>query len=278
MKKIIAAFDGLNYSESTRDYALHYAKQINAHLVGVFMEDVTRHSYSVSEVTHYEGSFDEHVKRLDKKDKDHQNLSISLFEAQCRDAGISFNIHRDRNVALQELLHESIYADLMIIDRKETMSRHKEMPPTRFIRDLLSDIQCPVLIVPSSFKPVEKTGILYDGEPSSVFAVKMFNYLMNEDAEKSIEIIAAVKDGDTQLPDKFLIKEFVKQHHPAAEFVILKGEPESGIVNYLLQQKEEMMLVLGAYRRSRMSRVFRPSMADVLMSHLNYPLFIAHNK
>ena len=36
MKKIIAAFDGLKFSKSTRDYAIQIAKENNAHLVGVF--------------------------------------------------------------------------------------------------------------------------------------------------------------------------------------------------------------------------------------------------
>lgn len=41
MKKIIAAFDGLKYSESTRDYAIYLTKQTNTHLIGIFMDDPT---------------------------------------------------------------------------------------------------------------------------------------------------------------------------------------------------------------------------------------------
>ena len=33
MKKVIAAFDGLKYSGSTRVYAIYLAKQTNTHLV-----------------------------------------------------------------------------------------------------------------------------------------------------------------------------------------------------------------------------------------------------
>jgi hypothetical protein len=40
MKKIIAAFDGLKFSGSTRDYAIDIAKQANTHLAGVFMEEI----------------------------------------------------------------------------------------------------------------------------------------------------------------------------------------------------------------------------------------------
>ena len=45
MKKIIAALDGLKYSESVVKYAVYLAKQNSSHLVGVFLEDFTYHSY-----------------------------------------------------------------------------------------------------------------------------------------------------------------------------------------------------------------------------------------
>ena len=47
MKKFIAAFDGLKFSTSTRDYAIQLAKQNNSHLIGVFLNDFTYHSYKI---------------------------------------------------------------------------------------------------------------------------------------------------------------------------------------------------------------------------------------
>ena len=45
MKKIIAAFDGLKFSVSTRDYAIQISQTNDAHLVGVFLDDHT--SYKI---------------------------------------------------------------------------------------------------------------------------------------------------------------------------------------------------------------------------------------
>jgi len=39
----------------------------------------------------------------------------------------------------------------------------------------------------------------------------------------------------------------------------------------------EELIVLGAYRRSKISRWFKHSLADVLMNTLDKPLFIAHH-
>jgi nucleotide-binding universal stress UspA family protein len=45
----------------------------------------------------------------------------------------------------------------------------------------------------------------------------------------------------------------------------------------LRHQDREQLIVLGAYRRSRVSRWLKPSLADGLMKQLGYPLFIAHH-
>ena len=69
MKKIIAAFDGLKYSESTRDYAIYLAKQTNTHLVGVFMDDPTYTSYKIYELIEKEGVSEDKLKNLRQKIK-----------------------------------------------------------------------------------------------------------------------------------------------------------------------------------------------------------------
>ena len=55
MKKIIAAFDGLKFSRSTRDYAITLAKMHKAHLVGVFLEDFTYTGYKIYDLVHAKG-------------------------------------------------------------------------------------------------------------------------------------------------------------------------------------------------------------------------------
>ena len=177
MKKIIAAFDGLKYSQSTRDYAIYLAKQTNTHLVGVFMDDPTYTSYKIYELIAKEGVSEDKLKKFEAKDKATRAAAAENFEKACQQSGLEYTLHHDRNIAIQELKHESIYTYLLIIDSKETLTHYIEKLPTRFIRDLLGDAQCPVLIVPQKYKPVQKIIVLYDGEPSSVHAIKMLSYL-----------------------------------------------------------------------------------------------------
>jgi nucleotide-binding universal stress UspA family protein len=281
MKKIIAAIDGLKYSQATTDYAIQFANDSNAHLVGVFLDDMTHHSYKVYEVIHSEvGVSQEKMGKFEKHDQELRAEAAEKFEISCRNACINHTIHHDRNIASRELLHECIYADMLVINSKETLSAYEENQPTRFIRDVLVNLECPVLVVPDTFKSIEKVIFLYDGEPSSVYAIKMFSYMFPNWNNVSMEVVTVNSANDSlHLPDGRLMKEFMKRHCPQATYTVLKGDlPDIEIVNYLKNKNLHELVVLGAYRRGMVSRWFKPSLADVLMQDISSPLFIAHNK
>ena len=77
------------------------------------------------------------MKEYRAKDKAIRTAASKKFESACRKSLLEYTIHHDQNIAIQELKHESIYADLLIIEAKETLTHYPENLPTRFIRDLL---------------------------------------------------------------------------------------------------------------------------------------------
>jgi hypothetical protein len=280
MKKIIAAFDGLKFSGSTRDYAMYIAKQTKTHLVGVFMDDPSYTSYKIYDLVAKEGVSADTLNEFEAKDLATREAAAKNFENACQQAGLEFNIHHDRKIAIQDLKHETIYCDLLIIDSGETLTHYKEKLPTRFIRDLLSDTQCPVLVVPQKYKPVQKIILLYDGGPSSVYAIKMFSYLLPQFKQLETEVISVNPENTTlHMPDNKLMKEFMKHHYPKAKYTVKRGWAEDEIVRHLNEdQHVNALVVLGAYQRGTVSRWFRESMADILMKEVKLPLFIAHHK
>lgn len=278
MKKIIAVFDGLRFSESTLRYAIALASEQPAHLVGLFLDDFTYNSFSMYKLIK-SGAQPAAIRQYEEEDKKKRAAAAAHFEDACRQAHLTHSIHHDRSIAIQELLHESIYADLLIISAHETFV-HDEAPlPTQFLRDLLAEVQCPVLVVPSAYHEIKRIMLLYDGEPSSVHAIKMFNYLFPDLQKLETEVLSVNRpETGLHLEEGRLMKEFMKRHFPHATYKVEKGQPEEEIVDYLQKQTDGTLAVLGAYRRGTVSRWFRPSMADVLTKAVSVPLFIAHNK
>lgn len=279
MKKILAVFDGLKYSTATTSYAVDIAKKSGADLIGISLEDFMNRSFKFYDTVDEKGVSYAKMKQLIQKDKKTREMSVIKFGAYCDDEGINYSIHHDKNVAIQELLHESIYADMIIIDSSETFTKYAEDLPTGFIRDLLIDVECPVLLVPNEYKPIQKISLLYDGEPSSVYAIKMLSYMLEPFKYLPIEVITVKNPKQIlNVPDNRLMREFMESHFSEAVYTVLKGLPEEEVSTHLKKSKQNSLVVLGAYRRSRVSRWFRESMADVLMKQLKLPLFIAHNK
>ncbi len=279
MKKIIVAFDGLKYSETTRDQAIFIAKSTASHLVGIFLEDYTYNSFQIYDLIIKKGVSKAGVKKYEEKDKVARQKAINNFEKACQKEGVNYTIHHNDNFAIQELLRESIYADLLVIDSKETMNNKNESKPTEFISSLLGAVQCPVLLVSGKYKPIEKVVLLFDGEPSSVHAVRMFSYIFPTLKQLPTELITVkTMNSNLHVPDNKLMKEFMKRHYPKAVLKVLRGLPETEIANYIKKSGPNSLIVLGAYRRGTVSRWFRESMADSLMKKLDNPMFIAHNR
>lgn len=277
MKKFSAAFDGLKFSEGTMKYAIRMAADNNALVTGVFLESFLYHSFHLFDMVGSQGVSKIKLRNLLEKDREKRHQAAVSFKEQCEKIEVECAIHHDKIFSLEDLIKESIYSDLVLIGAQETISNLTEEPPTTFVRDFLSNAQCPVMVVPQRYTDIQKIVLLYDGSPSSVFAVKMFNYVLPFLRDLEAEVVYVSEDKNHQdLPEKQLIREFIRCHRPKAMYKILSGDPEEQIISYLRKAELNTLVVLGAYQRGVVSRWFKTSMADKLMEELSIPLFISH--
>lgn len=275
MKKFIVAFDGLRFSASICDFAVDLAKKSCAHLVGIFLDDRLRHSYKLYEYIGGSTVEEQERKKLDEKDLMMRKQSTAYFEKQAAAAGLTFSTHHDYSLAFQSLVHETIYADLLLIDSTETFTLYNEKAPTEFIRNLLQYTQCPVMLLPHVMEVVTSQVLLYDGHPSSVQALKFFSYLL-EVFQPQPTTILTVKNhyADQHVPDNRLMKEFMKRHFAHAEYAVVNGVAEEQIPIYLSRRADKPLVILGSCNRSMVSRWFRPAMSDILIHKFSLPLFV----
>ena len=277
MKKIVAAFDGLRFSESTLQYAIFLARQYNAQVTGVFLHEATRIGYALYETIERQSVSGGNIfAEIDKSDALTINKSIGIFEAACLEANLSYTVHHDRKNAVKELIHETVYADLLVLDAGETFSYIEMNLPGWFIKNILHEAHCPVIIVPKKFNPIKKIVLLYDGKPSSVHAIKMLNYILPEMNGLPIELLCAKHDtASLHLPDNKLLKEWMKVHYPGIVYKVIKGD-EKELVGMLSIEDPGTLVVTGAYHRSNLSMWLHPSLADFLVRETKAPVFISH--
>ena len=277
MKKIIAAFDGIRFSESTLQYAIYLAQETKAHLVGVFLRESTALGFAFYEMV-ARGSISGNKLFDDIENSDKQSIkeSVSKFITASQEANISYAVHQDKKNAVDELIHETMFADLLVIDAWETFSYLENKMPGWFIKQVLHEAHCPVLVVPKKFRPIQKIIYLYDGSSASVHAIKMANYVLPEFTKSKSELLSAVnKNNAPVLPDNRLVKEWANRHRSGTRFTVIKGG-EAGLMNRLTKESNQSLVVAGSYQRSRLSMWFHESLANLLMRKIKTPVFIAH--
>ena len=276
MKKIIAAFDGLKYSESTASYAIDLAGKYGGKIFGVFLEDFTYHSYSIADLA--ADDFPEHhAAQLNKMDAEVRENAVKHFASECEEQGLIYSIHRDKNIAIRELIHETRFADLVVIQNNESLNHYPDNVPSTFIGTLLEKTECPVILAPPAFKKIEKVIFLYDGRPSSIFAIKQFTYLFREHNDITIELLCVNDEPKMNgLPDGYYLREWLKLYYTEVKYTTINGDPTNEVITFLNEQTSNCLVVLGAYERGSISRMFHKSMADSIVMNIDIPLFISH--
>ncbi len=131
MIKFSVAIDGLKYSESAVQYVALLSREAQAHLVGIFLDDFSYHSYQVSDFMKKKGMSEKKMIAFENKDQATREKVVNNFEEVCKKFHLNYSVHHDKNIAITELLHESIYTDLLVIDSKETLTNYSENIPTR---------------------------------------------------------------------------------------------------------------------------------------------------
>jgi len=278
MEKILLALDPQNMNMNTIDFACYLSRLTCSRLTGVFLEDLLAGERPVIRTLEGASYLDSRVVPDSPEGEEKRGITeenIRSFKVACDCRGVQTLVHRDRGVPATEIVEESRFADVIVVDAETSFTKRNELLPGRFIKDVLVDSECPVIIAPYSFDSIDDIIFSYNGEKSSVFAIRQFTYLFPELRPKKAIVVSVRNDGEEALEEQFKMKEWMRNHYDEVEYVVLKGEPSDQLFGFLLEKKNGIV-VMGAYGRDMLSRFFKPSHARLIIKTVNLPIFIAH--
>ncbi len=278
MEKILLAIDSSNMNMNAIEFACYLAKLTKSKITGVFLENLVFAEKPVMKQVHgmpyTETIVESDLPDYPEKQKRIQD-NIRFFKEACENRGIRWNIHRDKGVPTEDLIKESRYADLLVVSAETSFAKKFERIPTKFVKNILENAECPAIIPPESFDAVDEIVFAYDGSRSSMFALRQFTYLFPEYRNKKATVLEVSESGSTKVEEQDKITEWLNAHYTNTEFVVLPGEAKDEIFSYLLNKKN-IFLVMGSYGRSMLSNLFKPSSVKRVMRVLSLPVFIAH--
>ena len=270
MEKILLAMDGYRQNTYAIDFACYLAKLTRSRLTGVFLEGTPEGG-----VPGIERMDEVPVPTDEDLEGDPVLQHVRRFREACLCREVPARIHRDRGVPVGDILLESRFADLIVVDPEMSFQNVDKSFPGRFFRDVLVAAECPVVVSPYRCDGLNEVIFAYNGSGSSVYAIKQFTYLFQEFRHKKAVVVNVRHGEEAAIEEQFKMKEWLSAHYEEVEFVMLKGDASDELFGYLLDRKDAIV-VMGAYGRGILSRFLKPSHASLLLRTINLPIFIAH--
>ena len=273
MKRVLVAIDANQVNVNLLDFACFIAKLTHSKLTGIFLDKIKIAKEPVKEMAYgaqrsVSAETGEKVKLFDE--------GARLFTETCNNRGANCSLHHDEGSPVVDIIKESRFAELLIVDPEMSFKEKKEIP-SGFIKEVLAKSECPVVLAPFSFYGIDEILFAYDGSPASVFAIKQFIYLFPELTGKKVTVLQVNEHGDNAFTEKNKVGELLQMHYSSIGFQLLHGKASDELFGYLLGKKN-VFVVMGAFGRSMLSGFFKHSTAELILKTINLPVFIAHHK
>lgn len=271
MKKILLVVNGNNYSTELADFAIKIARRGNDLLHAVFVSPVAH------QMVHYPFPSDlplaaaEVVGTEDMRNSYRELIkaNMKLFKDSCVNKNISYLIDPDIDITIDELIDHSAFSDLIICSAKEEFGAYS-------FRDLLSDTHCPVMLVPDEANMPQTAILCYDESFSSIYAIKMYSYLFPEWKDLPTFVLSINPKGDNGNKFDDYLSDWIPQHFPNLQRHALEGNLQRELLSFIRQDDKHSIVVMGAFGRNAISRLFHRSLANVVLEDTSASLFIIH--
>lgn len=277
MKKIIAAIDAIHFSEEELNSFQYIAGKARGELKAIFLENVIGQDIYLANAYPEGGGFNyEEIYNgiLEEREKQRKE-NVERFYRYCDNSQTKITLHEATGSPVAEVIDESRFADLLLINNNTSFAALRDTNPPKFVKDVLAEAQCPVLVLPEKITPVKELLFAYNGTFSSMYAIKQFTQLFPELRHLPVRVIYVAENGKQTMPQEKRLKEYMEHHYDHVKYVVLTGEPATVFLT-LLMHRRDCIVTYGAYGRSSLSRFFRHSDAESILRTINIPLFITH--
>jgi hypothetical protein len=271
MEKIVVLLDSERPDNSTIDFSCYLAELTGSKLLGILMKPAT---VDLAPSVAYAGS---DYKKKGKAATLDCDRSIMYFLEECRKRAIKADVLVEKNGPSKAAIHESRFADLLVVSAHLSFLGDVDITPSFFVKHLLTESECPVVLAPESFDHIQQIVFCYDGNASALFAIKQFTYLFPQFRSTRILVLEIGESrGNQNDVDLSRTIEWLKGHYNHVDFRLLQGDVKDELFTYFLN-KPHHFVVMGSFGRSILSTLFRRSAAEKLMETIDLPLFISHH-
>ncbi|MBN8850375.1 MAG: hypothetical protein BGO55_32310 [Sphingobacteriales bacterium 50-39] len=272
MKKILLLLDILHSPAPVLSSVINIANATGALVEVIFLHRV----HFLVDLVYPLGTDLPSLQADEEADKRLLNDNTQLISDTFSSAKIKFLIAGSEPVSLDDLLMNSAFSDLILTDARTNISDFLYAPLNVSMKDLLSDAHCPLLLLREDGMPPDKIILAYDGSYSSIYAIKQFRYLFPHLSSLPTFLITIAANEKKGIAHGDMLKHWAPYHFQNLQVEVLSGRPAGVLPGFINHHDGTPIVVMGAYGRSSISRLFHQSLANAVLEKTSASLFTTH--
>jgi nucleotide-binding universal stress UspA family protein len=271
MKKLLVVFNGINYSSSLSSFAFKLAKQYSAVVHAVFICPSVAEAlgYPLTSPLPYTANNFVISREMDLQNQNLTAANIQVFKDTCLDESIACSVNPDMALSVDDLIDHSAFADLILCDAREMLGAIS-------LRELLSDTHCPVLLIPENPQLPKRAVLCFDESFSSIYAIKIYSYLFPEWNDLPSYLLTVNPKGDNGTRYDDYLADWLPGHFTQLQTQTPEGNLHRELVNFVRKDDQPTIVIMGAYGRNAISRLFHRSLSNIVIEETNALVFIMH--
>ncbi len=266
MKKIIVLFNGINAPWHVTTFALNIAKQNDAEIHALFLKDKTPGYIFPSDIASVQQELSPKGEEADNDKLEEKN--IQLFQTFCDEEKVKCSFEKE--VSLKKLIDVTSDAICLITDSRDDFTKYS-------LKDILAEVKCPVCLISANATKIKTSILLYDGSDDALLAIKTYSNLFPKLCKKKAYLVTINEKEKIKRKHRESVSLKLEKRFSDLEMISLKGKVEKKLLEFLDDHTENAMVVMGAYGRSAISLLFKPSLSNVVLNQTRTSLFIAHD-
>jgi hypothetical protein len=277
MEKILLALDSRKLNSNAIRFACYLTRLTNSKLTGIFLENLElQEEFTINETEGTATLFESiSIGGMTEDDNKIIEENMKQFQLITEEEEVDAFINLEIGIPEIDLINKTRYADLLVMDANSSFSTMDERAPTSFVKDILQEAECPVVIAPENVNRIDNIVFCYNGNKSSVFAMKQFNYLFPELSTKSAKVIYLGPDQEPSAEEVQDVTDWLRYHYIDVEFVNMDGDATEALFDYMLQKKNDF-IVMGSYGKGMLASFFKNDQENETARTTSLPIFVAH--
>lgn len=256
-------------------FACHMARLSHSDLTGIFLEnEVEKEERTVVQAETGDIVVESVLIREIKADhRRTEEIRQQFFEATER-SGVQATFQTIGDLPAATVKNKSRFADALVLDAALSIEDPGSELPSRFVKTILQEAECAVILAPENFQLIDNIVFVYNGMRSSVHAMKQFLHLFPGFKSKRVKVIDIGAEKDPFPESRRDLADWLNYHFADVEVEPLDASASKAFFHFLLKKRNDIV-VMGSYGSGLLETFFERDRAGEIHP-TSIPLFIAH--